>query len=294
MVNAALYLRRPLLVTGKPGTGKSTLAYSVARELRLGPVLRWNITSRTVLKEGLYEYDALARLHDYNLGERRSIGDYIRLGPLGTALLPHRRPRVLLIDEIDKSDIDLPNDLLNIFEEGSFIIPELFRLREREASVPVLPADSEQPVRVVGGKVECTAFPFVVMTSNGERDFPPPLLRRCLRLRLPMPDEGMLARILDAHLPLGSAGGGARTERERLIREFRRRAASGDLATDQLLNAVFMTVGPSAPLGPAAEADEAEANRAVEQARQRLINALLRHLRSAEPTEDNPGDAPAP
>jgi hypothetical protein len=113
-----------------------------------------------------------------------------------------------------------------------------------------------------------------------------------------MPDAVMLARILDAHLPLGSVGVEIRTERERLIREFCRRAASGDLATDQLLNAVFMTVGPTAPLGPGAAvtvagggADEVEATRAVEQARQRLIDVLLRHLRSAEPMEDIAGDA---
>jgi hypothetical protein len=116
-----------------------------------------------------------------------------------------------------------------------------------------------------------------------------------------MPDESMLARILDAHLPLGAEEVGARTERLRLIREFRRRAISGDLATDQLLNAVFMTVGPSAPLGPSVavtvaggESDETEATRAVEQTRQRLIDALLRHLRSAEPMEDNLGDALTP
>jgi MoxR-like ATPase len=296
MVNAALALRRPLLVTGKPGSGKSTLAYSVARELRLGPVLRWNITSRTVLKDGLYEYDALARLNDYSLGEQRSIGDYIRLGPLGTTLLPYCRPRVLLIDEIDKSDIDLPNDLLNIFEEGSFIIPELFRLRDREEHIPVLPADSDVPVTIRGGRVRCTAFPFVVMTNNGEREFPPPFLRRCLRLRLPRPDDAMLARILEAHLPLGPEAQEERRARQQLILDFLRRAQSGDLATDQLMNAVFMTIGPTAPLGPAATIGvddgiaSAELPEAVAQVRERLIDVLLQHLHSTElDTEDDPG-----
>lgn len=129
LINAALYLRRPLLVTGEPGSGKSTLAHSVAYELGLGRVLQWPIVSRTELKDGLYTYDAIGRLQDAQLAERGTgrgsddIGRYIRLGPLGTALLPAERPRVLLIDELDKSDIDLPNDLLNVVEEGSSPFP---------------------------------------------------------------------------------------------------------------------------------------------------------------------------
>lgn len=153
MINAALFLRRPLLVTGRPGTGKSTLAYAVAEELKLGPVLRWPITSRSTLQEGLYRYDAIGRLREENLRQLRDrvhstadssaedcgqlhdnslacdIGRHLRLGPLGTALLAYDRPRVLLIDEIDKSDIDLPNDLLNVFEEGEYEIDELTRLQ---------------------------------------------------------------------------------------------------------------------------------------------------------------------
>ena len=139
MVNAALYLRRPLLITGKPGTGKSSLAYAVARELNLGEVLYWSITTRTTLKEGLYTYDAIGRLQEVKQSQEKGeqvddpqkIAKYITLGPLGTALVQSDRPRVLIIDEIDKSDIDLPNDLLTIFEEGRFEIPELARL-ERE------------------------------------------------------------------------------------------------------------------------------------------------------------------
>lgn len=138
MVNAALYLRRPLLVTGKPGTGKTSLAYAVAYELKLGTVLPWYITARSTLQEGLYRYDAIARLQDVQMGDKsKDIGRYIQLGPLGTALLPSHRPRVLLIDEIDKSDINLPNDLLNLFEEGEFEIPELARISKEMDQVQV-------------------------------------------------------------------------------------------------------------------------------------------------------------
>ena len=181
LVNAALYLRRPLLVTGKPGTGKSTLAYSVAYELGLGPVLRWPITSRSTLQDGLYSYDALGRLQDVNLDGRdgttanvTGIGDYLRLGPLGTALLPFERPRVLLIDEIDKSDVDLPNDLLNLFEYPAYTVHELARIADRAPDVKVMTEDSGERVGLHHGQVLCRAFPFIVLTSDGERELPPP------------------------------------------------------------------------------------------------------------------------
>jgi MoxR-like ATPase len=283
MVNAALYLRRPLLITGKPGTGKSTLAYAVARELHLGPVLRWNITSRSTLKDGLYHYDALGRLHDYSMKKNRPIGDYVDLGPLGTALLPSHRPRVLLIDEIDKADIDLPNDLLNIFEEGYFDIPELAREQAAEKAIdqpkPVRVRSADgRAVKVPAGRVHCTAFPFVLLTSNGEREFPSPFLRRCVRLYLPTPDDVLLARIVEAHLPLDSNDPRSeawRVERKRLIATFLQNAKRGDIATDQLLNALFMTVGPGAPL------DAAATDPSGGPARQRLVDALLRHLTAA-------------
>jgi MoxR-like ATPase len=291
MVNAALYLRRPLLITGKPGAGKSTLIYSVARELSLGPVLRWNITSRTTLRDGLYQYDALGRLHDYNMERNRPIGDYINLGPLATALLPWKRPRALLIDEIDKADIDLPNDLLNIFEEGYFEIPEVAREQENSsiderggANLVRVASTDGQKVLIPLGRIYCTAFPFVVLTSNGERDFPPPFLRRCLRLYLPTPDEKLLARIVDAHLPLDPDDPSSevrRAERQQMIAEFVERGRSGDLATDQLLNAVFMTIGPNAALDTGATGSLAR-----DQARQRLIDALLRYLTSDLGTDE--------
>ncbi|MCT2591810.1 MoxR family ATPase [Streptomyces sp. N2-109] len=257
-VNAALYLRRPLLVTGNPGTGKSTLAHAVAHELGLGRVLNWPIVSRTTLQDGLYQYDAIGRLQDVQLdraversgpaeaaddpaGEpaahRPPIGSYIRLGPLGTALLPSPDglPRVLLVDELDKSDIDLPNDLLNVLEEGEFTIRELERGADRDPVTEVLTDDGAK-VPVTGGRVRCTAFPFIVLTSNGERDFPAALLRRCIQLELKPPTEKQLAAMVTAHL-----GEEAAAEGEEYIQRFLARDPGQVVATDQLLNALFLT-----------------------------------------------------
>lgn len=267
LVNAALYLRRPLLLTGKPGSGKSSLVEAVAFELCLGQPLRWAVTSRSSLREALYQYDAIGRLQDEKaladgsgqaaagstardaaLAER--IGRYIRLGPLGTALLPTSRPRALLIDEIDKGDIDLPNDLLNVFEEGEFEIPELSRLKTSDP-VTVMTADrSGQPTALVRhGQVRCRQFPFIVLTSNGEREFPAPFLRRCLRLEMPNPtgnkpeddnDKGRrLRRIVELHFSKAEVKRAAA-----VIDDFVQRVDAGtdQLATDQLLNAVYFAV----------------------------------------------------
>lgn len=254
LINAALYLRRPLLVTGAPGSGKSTLAHSIAYELRLGRVLQWPVLSRSTLRDGLYQYDAIGRLQDAQLrqpeggedlpgrrlagarGAYAEIGRYIRLGPLGTALLPTAKPRVLLVDELDKSDIDLPNDLLNVLEEGEFEIPELSRIAEEDGRDTVtVRTDDGRSVQVRQGKVRCAAFPVVVMTSNGERDFPLPLLRRCIHLELRSPDRARLAAMVEAHF-----GSGAEAHHETLIDQFLSSAPGELKAADQLLNAIYL------------------------------------------------------
>jgi MoxR-like ATPase len=261
-VNAALHLRRPLLVTGRPGSGKSSLIESVAHELRLGRILRWHITSSSTLRDALYRYDALGRLQEHQLtNSTPDIGVYLRLGPLGTALLPTSRPRALLVDELDKSDVDLPSDLLNVFERGEFDIPELARLAQPE--VNVREDGGEEAFPISGGVVQCHEFPFVVLTSNGERDFPPAFLRRCIQFRMPDPTPELLHRIVAAHL-----GDEVAASAEQMITAFANRADDTRAhATDQLLNAIFV-VTHAAP-------DPSDRDRVVEMLLQKLESDLL-------------------
>jgi MoxR-like ATPase len=244
MVNAAIALARPVIVTGRPGSGKSSLAHLIARELRLGPVLRWPITTKTTLASGLYTYDAFGRARALGAHENDSLGNFVHLGPLGTSLLPYRRPRVLLIDELDKSDVDLPNDLLTVFEDGEFPVNELLRVRDREPEVTVHAADLGYTAVVRNGIVRCRAFPIVVITSNGEREFPAPFMRRALTIAMPDPDLDMLADMVAAHFTDNGASGVSAD----LIQLFdKRREGKAVLAADQLLNAVHLVASGAHP-----------------------------------------------
>jgi MoxR-like ATPase len=266
-VNAAIHLRRPLLLTGDPGSGKSSLAYSVAWRLQLGEVLYWPINSKTTLEDGQYRYDAIARLRDANLSKsdpetkqrlHEQIERYLSLGPLGTALAPRNdqrdhRPRILLIDELDKSDIDLPNDLLHVFEEGFYTIPELERL-ERTDALQIrtayrglvfegVPAE-DATVPITGGKVPCREFPIVVITSNGEREFPRAFARRCIRHHIEqITQSDPLEAIARSHFESPDAEGTGLDPdklKEVIDRFLEKRGEHQTLANDQLLNALYL------------------------------------------------------
>src|SRR5215207_8617156 len=176
-VNAAVKLRRPLLVKGEPGTGKTVLAHEIASALG-APLIEWHIKSTTRAVQGLYEYDAVARLRDGQLGDARvhDIANYIRRGKLWEAFVSEARP-VLLIDEIDKADIEFPNDLLLELDRMEFFVYE------------------------TGETVKARQRPIVVITSNNEKELPDAFLRRCFFHYIRFPDHDTMTQIVDVHFP---------------------------------------------------------------------------------------------
>ncbi|QLC24228.1 MoxR family ATPase [Parasphingopyxis algicola] len=176
-VNAAVTLRRPLLVKGEPGTGKTVLAHEIAKAID-APLIEWNIKSTTKAQQGLYEYDAVARLRDGQLGDERvhDIGNYIKRGKLWEAFTSEELP-VLLIDEIDKADIEFPNDLLQELDRMEFYVYET-----KEEIVA-----KERPI--------------VVITSNNEKELPDAFLRRCFFHYIKFPERETMQEIIDVHFP---------------------------------------------------------------------------------------------
>ena len=176
-VNAAMTLERPLLIKGEPGTGKTVLAHEVAAAIN-APLIEWHIKSTTKAQQGLYEYDAVSRLRDSQLGDARveDISNYIKPGKLWDAFKLERRP-VLLIDEIDKADIEFPNDLLQELDRMEFYVYE------------------------TGETVRATQRPLVIITSNNEKELPDAFLRRCFFHYIKFPDAKTMSEIIEVHFP---------------------------------------------------------------------------------------------
>src|SRR5210317_412945 len=176
-INAAVTLQRPILIKGEPGTGKTQLAIEVARSLDK-PLHEWHIKSTTKAQQGLYEYDAVARLRDSQLGDDRvhDIANYIQKGKIWEAFASDEQP-VLLIDEIDKADIEFPNDLLRELDRMEFYVYETQQL------------------------VAAKHRPIIVITSNNEKELPDAFLRRCFFHYIKFPDEDTMASIVDVHYP---------------------------------------------------------------------------------------------
>ena len=176
-VNVAVQLSRPLLIKGEPGTGKTMLAQSIARGLEM-PLVVWNIKSTTKAQDGLYVYDTVQRLYDGQFGDRdvSDIAQYIKLGKLGQAFGSDERV-VLLIDEIDKADLEFPNDLLWELDVMEFHIPE------------------------TRATVQAVHRPIVLITSNAEKELPDAFLRRCVFHYIEFPDQAMMERIVRVHVP---------------------------------------------------------------------------------------------
>ena len=176
-VNAAVTLERPLLVKGEPGTGKTELARQIATSLGM-EIIEWNIKSTTRAQQGLYEYDAVSRLRDSQLGDERvhEVAHYIRKGKLWQAFSSDKKV-VLLIDEIDKADIEFPNDLLQELDRMTFHVYE------------------------TGDTIEARHRPVVIITSNNEKELPDAFLRRCFFHYISFPDPGILRQIIEVHYP---------------------------------------------------------------------------------------------
>jgi MoxR-like ATPase len=176
-VNAAITLERPLLIKGEPGTGKTVLAMEVAKALGV-PLLEWHIKSTTKAQQGLYEYDAVSRLRDSQLGDERvkDISNYIKRGPLWDAFTMNKRS-ILLIDEIDKADIEFPNDLLQELDRMEFYVYETQKT------------------------IKATQRPIVIITSNNEKELPDAFLRRCFFHYIKFPEPDTMKDIVDVHFP---------------------------------------------------------------------------------------------
>src|SRR5512146_231649 len=176
-VNAAITLERPLLVKGEPGTGKTVLALEIAKSIG-APLIEWHVKSTTKALQGLYEYDAVSRLRDSQLGDARvqDIRNYIKRGKLWDAFVSAERP-VLLIDEIDKADIEFPNDLLLELDRMEFHVYE------------------------TGETIRAARRPIVIITSNNEKELPDAFLRRCFFHYIRFPDAETMERIVEVHYP---------------------------------------------------------------------------------------------
>lgn len=176
-VNAAIALQRPLLVKGEPGTGKTVLAQEIAKTLSM-PLIEWHIKSTTKAQQGLYEYDAVSRLRDSQLGDERvkDVRNYIKKGKLWEAFTAPERP-VLLIDEIDKADIEFPNDLLQELDRMEFFVYE------------------------TNETIKAQIRPVVMITSNNEKELPDAFLRRCFFHYIKFPDEETMRAIVEVHFP---------------------------------------------------------------------------------------------
>ena len=176
-VNAAITLERPLLIKGEPGTGKTVLAEEVSKALKM-PLITWHIKSTTKAQQGLYEYDAITRLRDSQLGDEKvkDIKNYIKQGKLWEAFESNERP-ILLIDEIDKADIEFPNDLLQELDRMEFFVYE------------------------TNETIKAAKRPVVIITSNNEKELPDAFLRRCFFHYISFPDADTMEKIVDVHYP---------------------------------------------------------------------------------------------